>query len=213
MLTVRALGMAVNVLDERGAPVVGRAGELVCTEPFPSMPLSFWGEDGERRYHETYFSARHEIWTHGDRTTMNADGSAVIHGRSDFTLNPGGIRIGTADIYNVCERFAEIEDCIVFGRPVGNDEEIVLCLKMAEGKKADAELAKAIRKRLRAKCSPRHVPAAIYPVAAIPYTLNGKRVEGAAKATAMGQEVKNKDSLANPESLPVFATLVDEVAL
>lgn len=213
MLTVKALGMAVNVLDERGAPVVGRAGELVCTEPFPSMPLTFWGPDGDERYRKTYFADRAEIWTHGDRATMNADGSAVIHGRSDFTLNPGGVRIGTADIYNVCEQFAEIEDCIVFGRPIDNDEEIVLCLKMAEGRSADAELARSIRSRLRAECSPRHVPAAIYTVADIPYTLNGKRVEGAAKAVVSGLEVKNKDSLANPASLSAFAALQREAAL
>ncbi len=213
MLTVKALGMAVNVLDERGAPVVGRAGELVCTEPFPSMPLTFWGEDGDERYRKTYFADRNEIWTHGDRATMNADGSAVIHGRSDFTLNPGGVRIGTADIYNVCERFAEIEDCIVFGRPVGNDEEIVLCLKMAEGSHANAELARAIRTALRAECSSRHMPAAIYTVSDIPYTLNGKRVEGAAKAVVSGLEVKNRNSLANPASLLAFATLQSKVAL
>ena len=213
MLSTKALGMAVNVLDERGAPVVGKAGELVCTEPFPSMPLTFWGEDGDKRYHATYFAERREIWTHGDRATLNADGSAVIHGRSDFTLNPGGVRIGTADIYNVCERFEDIEDCIVFGRPIDNDEEIVLCLKMADGKLVDTELAQSIRSLLRTECSPRHVPAAIYAVTDIPYTLNGKRVEGAARAMAAGAEVKNKSSLANPESLGLYAILKSEVAL
>ena len=213
MLTTRALGLAVNVLDERGAPVVGRAGELVCTEPFPSMPLTFWGKDGDERYHQTYFGDRAEIWTHGDRATLNADGSAVIHGRSDFTLNPGGIRIGTADIYNVCERFSDIEDCITFGRPIDNDEEIVLCLKMGEGRQATSELATEIRAMLRKECSPRHVPAAIYAVTDIPYTINGKRVEGACKAMISGLEVKNKASLANPDSLNEYARLGEGAAL
>lgn len=213
MLTTRALGLAVNVLDERGAPVIGRAGELVCTEPFPSMPLTFWGEGGDERYHQTYFGDRAEIWTHGDRATLNPDGSAVIHGRSDFTLNPGGIRIGTADIYNVCDRFSEVEDCITFGRPIDNDEEIVLCLKMGEGRRATPELASSIRSMLRKECSPRHVPAAIYAVSDIPYTINGKRVEGACKAMMCGAEVKNKASLANPDCLNEYARLDEGAAL
>lgn len=212
-LTVKGLGMAVEVLDERGVPVIGRAGELVCTEPFPSMPLSFWGEGGDERYRQTYFADRREIWTHGDRATMNADGSAVIHGRSDFTLKPGGVRIGTADIYNICERFEEVEDCITFGRPVADDEEIVLCLKMSGAGAATPDLAREIRARLRQECSPRHVPAAIYVVSEIPYTINGKRVEGAARAVAAGQEVRNIASLANPDCLAEYAGLSAGAAL
>ena len=212
-LTTKALGMAVNVLDDRGAPVIGRPGELVCTEPFPSMPLTFWGEGGDGRYHDTYFYERPEIWTHGDRATLNPDGSAVIHGRSDFTLNPGGVRIGTADIYNVCDRFSEVDDCIVFGRPTPNDEEIVLCLKMVTGRPLTDELAASIRATLRQECSPRHVPAAIYPIADVPYTLNGKRVEGAAKAMYCGRDVKNRASLANPGSLGQYAELAAGKAL
>lgn len=212
-LTVRGLGMATNVMDQRNAPIVGRPGDLVCTEPFPSMPLTFWGEGGDQRYRDTYFADRPEIWTHGDHATLNEDGSLTIHGRSDTTLNPGGVRIGTADIYNVCETFEEIEDCVVFGRPVEGDEEIVLCLKMAEEREATPELAKAIRTRLRAECSPRHVPAAIYAVPDIPYTLNGKRVEGAVKSMATGRPVKNKASIINPECLEVFAGLNDLPAL
>lgn len=213
MLTVKALGLAVNVFDERNAPVIGRSGELVCTEPFPSMPLTFWGEGGDDRYRATYFADRDEIWTHGDRATFNADGSAVIHGRSDFTLNPGGVRIGTADIYNVCDRFSEIEDCIVFGRPTSNDEEIVLCLKMASGQALTPEFAKSVRSALRSECSPRHVPAAVFQIDDVPYTLNGKRVEGAVKATFCGLEVKNTASLANPECLDQYAALAEGQAL
>ena len=203
----RALGMAVQVFDERGAPVIGRAGELVCTEPFPSQPATFWGENGDARYRATYFSDRPEIWTHGDHAELTPDGAGLIHGRSDFTLNPQGVRIGTADIYSICDTFVEIEDAIVFGRPIPGDEEIVLCLKLAEGQALSPDLAGRLRKMLRDECSPRHVPAAIYPVADVPYTINGKRVEGAAKAVATGGEVKNRASLANPECLAQFATL------
>lgn len=216
VLSCKALGIATNVLDDRSAPVVGRSGELVCTEPFPSMPLTFWGENGTQRYHDTYFADRREIWTHGDHATIYPDGSGEIHGRSDFTLNPGGVRIGTADIYNITDRFEEIDDCVVFGRPMKDDpldEEIVLCLKMVEGREATPELAKAIRRALRSECSPRHAPAAIYTVEDIPYTINSKRVEGAAKAMATGGEVKNQASLANPESLVEFATLDQKTPL
>jgi acetoacetyl-CoA synthetase len=180
-LMAKALGMAVQVLDDRGVAVLGRPGELCCTEPFPSMPLTFWGADGDARYHKAYFE--------------------------DRTLNPGGVRIGTADIYNVCERLPQVADCLAFGRPNPGDEEIVLCLQMAEGAAMTPELAKEIRTRLRQECSPRHVPAAIYTVGAVPYTISGKRVEGAAKSTALGQEVRNKASLANPESLADYADL------
>ncbi|PID36667.1 MAG: acetoacetate--CoA ligase [Rhodobacterales bacterium] len=208
-LTAKPLGMATNVFDERGVPVVGRPGELVCTEPFPSQPATFWGENGDQRYLDTYFSDRPEVWTHGDRAEIHADGSATIHGRSDFTLNPQGVRIGTADIYNICDQFPSIEDAVVFGRPIPGDEEIVLCLQMAAGEALTAELAKEVRAKLRAECSPRHVPAAIYEVTAVPYTINHKRVEGAAKATATGGEVKNKASLSNPEALEEYKALTN----
>jgi acetoacetyl-CoA synthetase len=212
-LTVKGLGLAVYVLDERNAPVVGRPGDLVCTEPFPSMPLTFWGEGGNRRYFDTYFADRPEIWTHGDHAELHPDGTAVIHGRSDCTLNPGGVRIGTADIYNVCDRFPEIDDCIVFGRSIGDDEEIVLCLRMGGGRTLEAGFAATLRRAIRNACSPRHVPAAIYAVDDIPYTINGKRVENAARAAASGLEVKNKASLANAECLAHYASLDRGAAL
>ncbi|OSP54768.1 acetoacetate--CoA ligase [Pseudoruegeria sp. SK021] len=212
-LTVRGLGMAANVLDDRGAPIIGRAGDLVCTEPFPSMPLTFWGPDGDARYHKAYFAERAEIWTHGDHAQIEPDGTAVIHGRSDCTLNPGGVRIGTADIYNVCENFPQIEDSIVFGRAIPGDEEIVLCLILKDGQSLGDGLARDIRMALRAACSPRHVPACIYQVSAIPYTVNGKRVEAAARAVASGLEVKNRASLVNEECLLQFSGLSREAAL
>ncbi|CAH2400705.1 acetoacetate--CoA ligase [Mesorhizobium escarrei] len=206
-LTVKGLGLAVAVMDERNAPVIGRQGDLVCTEPFPSMPLTFCGKDGDARYHATYFAARREIWTHGDVAEMTAHGSGIIHGRSDTTLKPGGVRIGTAEIYAACESFAEIEDCLVFGAPVEGDEEIVLCVKLNDGFELTPEFAAQIRRAIREGASPRHVPHRIHLVQAIPYTLNGKRVEGAARTTLEGKPVKNIASLANPACLEEYRAL------
>ena len=206
-LTVKGLGLAVVVMDERNAPVIGRQGDLVCTEPFPSMPLTFWGKDGDARYHATYFAARREIWTHGDVAEMTPHGSGIIHGRSDTTLKPGGVRIGTAEIYAACEDFAEIEDCLVFGAPVEGDEEIVLCVKLNDGFELTPEFAAQIRRAIREGASPRHVPHRIHAVRAVPYTLNGKRVEGAARTTLEGKPVKNMASLANPACLEEYRAL------
>ncbi|MDH0125566.1 acetoacetate--CoA ligase [Brucella intermedia GD04153] len=206
-LTVKGLGLAVNVMDDRNAPIVGRQGDLVCTEPFPSMPLTFWGDGGTKRYHDTYFSQRREIWTHGDIAEMTPYGSAVIYGRSDTTLKPGGVRIGTAEIYATCELFPEIEDCLVFGAPVSGDEEIVLCVKMKDGAALTETLVKQIRLKIRDMASPRHVPHRIHAVQAVPYTLNGKRVEGAARTVVEGGAVKNIGSLANPECLNEYRML------
>ncbi len=206
-LTVKGLGLAVAVMDDRNATILGRQGDLVCTEPFPSMPLTFWGEGGTERYHDTYFSQRREIWTHGDVAEMTPFGSAVIYGRSDTTLKPGGVRIGTAEIYAACELFPEIEDCLVFGAPVTGDEEIVLCVKLKDGAALTDLLAKEIRLKIRDLASPRHVPHRIHAVRAVPYTLNGKRVEGAARTVIEGGIVKNIGSLANPECLDEYRTL------
>jgi acetoacetyl-CoA synthetase len=176
------------------------------------MPLTFWGADGDRRYRDTYFAQRPGIWTHGDLAEQTMFGSGIIYGRSDTTLKPGGVRIGTAEIYAAVERFREVEDCLVFGAPHEHDEEIVLCLKPAAGG-ITSDLAERIRRAIREAASPRHVPHRIHEVPAIPYTLNGKRVEGAARAVMLGEAVKNRDSLANPESLEIFGRLTRETAL
>ncbi|MDX8452318.1 acetoacetate--CoA ligase [Mesorhizobium sp. VK9D] len=212
-LTVPALGHAVGVMDDRGAAVIGRRGELVCTEPFPSMPLTFWGEGGWERYLGTYFADRPEIWTHGDVAELMPSGGGIVHGRSDSTLKPGGVRIGTSEIYAACETFAEIEDGVVFGVSADGDEEVVLCLKAKPGAVVDAELVKRIRARIRADASPRHVPARIHLVSDIPYTINGKRMEGAARAAANGGKVKNLGSLANPACLAEYGALDRSAAL
>jgi len=201
------LGMAVNVLDERGAPVIETKGELVCTEPFPSAPLTFLGEGGRGRYHDTYFSERADIWTHGDLAELTERATVVMHGRSDTTLKPGGVRIGTAEIYRVLDQRPEIADAIAFGHVEHNDECIVLCLVAAEGYKISPELIGEIREDIRLKASPRHLPRYMFAVSAVPYTLNGKKVESAAKAVAAGLPVKNLGSLANPECLAEYAEL------
>lgn len=204
-IACKGLGLAVDVLDERGASVIGRKGDLVCTEPFPSAPLTFWGEDGEARYHAAYFKARPDIWTHGDLAEQTIDGSVIIYGRTDTTLKPGGVRIGTAEIYRVIDEQPDIQDSIVFGRLVDDDEEIVLCVVLKDGAQMDDALVRRLRSEIRLKASPRHVPGAIYQVRDVPYTINGKRVEGAARSIVAGVPVKNLGSLANPACLDEYA--------
>ncbi len=206
-IACKGLGLAVDVLDERGASVIGRKGDLVCTEPFPSAPLTFWGEGGEERYHAAYFEVRPGIWTHGDLAEQTIDGSVIIYGRTDTTLKPGGVRIGTAEIYRVLETVAEIHDCIVFGRQLDDDEEIICCVVMKEGYAMNDALEARLRSELRQKASPRHVPNHIYQVSAVPYTITGKRVEGAVRSVVAGKPVKNLGSLANPSCLDEYAAL------
>ena len=212
-LTVPALGHGVAVMDNRGAPVIGQRGELVCTEPFPSMPLTFWGDNGEQRYHDTYFSKWKEIWVHGDVAEMTHTGGAYVHGRSDNTLKPGGVRIGISEIYAVCESYTELEDFLVFGANHNGDEEVVLALKPTAGASIDGDFVKRLRTDIRKQASPRHVPAQIHLVSDIPYTINGKRVEGAARAVINGGDVKNLDSIRNPECLTEYGTMQRENAL
>lgn len=212
-ITVPALGMAPQVLDARGASVVGRRGELVCTEPFPSMPLTFWGDGGDERYRETYFGERPEIWTHGDVAEFTVTGGAYVHGRSDTTLNPGGVRIGTSEVYAVCETCSEIDDFVMFGAWRDGDEDVVLAIRPQQGYEIDSEFAAKLRQRIRSEVSPRHVPARIHVVGGIPYTVNGKRVEGAARAAINGGEVVNLGSLANPQCIDEYRGLRLEDAL
>ena len=212
-LTVPALGHAVAVFDERGAPVFGKRGDLVCTEPFPSMPLTFWGKGGDERYRTTYFSERAEIWTHGDVAELTPNGGGYVHGRSDNTLKPGGVRIGISEIYSVCETYPELEDFLVFGANHEGDEEVVLAVKLVQGFAATKDLANRLRSEIRQTASPRHVPARIHVVSDVPYTINGKRVEGAARTAINGGKIKNLGSIANPGCLAEYAALTRETAL
>ena len=212
-ITVPALGMAPQVLDARGASVVGKRGELVCTEPFPSMPLTFWGAGGDARYRETYFGDRPEIWTHGDIAEFTVTGGAFVHGRSDSTLNPGGVRIGTSEVYAICETCSEIDDFVMFGARRGGDEDVVLAILPRRGCEIDSGFAVKLRQRIRSEVSPRHVPTRIHVVGGIPYTVNGKRVEGAARAAVNGGKVVNLGSLANPQCIAEYRGLRLEDAL
>lgn len=205
-ITCKALGMSVDVLDERGVSVINEKGELVCTKAFPSMPITFWGEDGDERYFKAYFAERPGIWSHGDFAEQTIEQTLVIYGRADTTLNPGGVRIGTAEIYRVVEQLPQVQDSIVFGYPVDNDEEIALCIVTEDGK-LDPTLVDHIRKEVREKASPRHVPRRIYSVKEIPYTINGKKVEGAVRSTVLGQPIKNRGSLANSACLEEYSSL------
>ena len=203
-LQCRGLGMKVEAFDEAGRPVINRQGELVCTAPFPSMPIYFQDDPDHRKYLSAYFDTYPNVWRHGDFIEINDHGSVIIYGRSDATLNPGGVRIGTADIYRLVEQMDAIEDSIVVGQTRANDIRIILFVQMAKGFDLNEGLIKRIKKIIRKGASPRHVPAKIISVPDIPYTLNMKKVELAVKKVIHGQPVLNKDSLRNPESLNYF---------
>jgi len=206
-LQCRALAMKVFAYSDDGQPVVGEQGELVCTAPFPSMPIYFWEDPEGQKYHNAYFNQYPGVWTHGDYIHMSERGGVTMLGRSDATLNPGGVRIGTAELYRQVEQFEEIEDSVVIGQSWANDIRVILFVKMAAGHTLDADMAARIRTAIRTNASPRHVPAKILAVPDVPYTLNMKKVELAVKKIVEGQAVLNKDALRNPESLDFFANL------
>ncbi len=206
-LQCRGLGMKVYAYDESGSPVIGTQGELVCTAPFPSMPIYFWDDQDGSRYHAAYFARFPGVWTHGDYIEVTERGGLVIYGRSDATLNPGGVRIGTAEIYRIIEQLEEIEDSVVVGQEWQDDMRVILFVKMGLGCELTGELQEKIRHNIRTGASPRHVPAKIIAVPDIPYTLNMKKVELAVKKIIHGREIDNKDALKNPEALDFFADI------
>jgi acetoacetyl-CoA synthetase len=207
----RALGMAVDVFDENGKPVRGTKGELVCTRPFPTMPLGFWNDPEDKRYRRAYFERFPNIWTHGDYCEITAHGGLVIHGRSDAVLNPGGVRIGTAEIYRQVEKLDEIEESLVIGQdwPPAHprDVRVVLFVRLRDGASLDEALIRKIRETIRANTTSRHVPAKIVQVPDIPRTKSGKIVELAVRNVVHGEPVKNQEALANAEALHFFANL------
>lgn len=206
-LQCRGLAMKVVAYDDNGKPVIGQQGELVCEAPFPSMPIYFWGDDDGSKYRSAYFDTYPGVWAHGDFVEVTERGGVIMYGRSDATLNPGGVRIGTAEIYRRLEQMDAIEDSVVVGQNWNNDVRVLLFVKMKPGTELTDDLKNAIKKDLRANASPRHVPAKIISVPDIPYTLNMKKVELAVKKVIHGQEVKNKDALKNPEALDYYAGL------
>ena len=201
------LGMKVAVFDENGKAVSHQKGELVCTAPFPSMPVYFWHDESDQKYRAAYFEFFPNVWRHGDYMEITETGGVIIYGRSDATLLPGGVRIGTAEIYRLVETLPEVEDSLVIGQPWLNDERIVLFLKLLPENTFNEELVGKIKKMIRENASPRHVPAIIMPIADIPYTINMKKVEIAVRKIIQGEEVKNREALANPESLDLYKNL------
>ena len=201
----RGLGMAVDVFDEHGRPVRGEKGELVCTKPFPSMPVSFWNDADGSKYHAAYFDKIPGVWVHGDYAEITAHDGIVIYGRSDATLNPGGVRIGTAEIYRQVEQLSEVIESLVIGQEWENDTRIVLFVKLHPDFVLDDPLKMRIKDAIRRNATPRHVPAVIVAVQDIPRTKSGKIVELAVRETVHNRPVKNLEALANPESLRYFA--------
>ncbi len=203
----RGLGMAIQALDE-GNFVSGMKGELVCTKAFPSMPVSFWNDPNGERYHKAYFEASPPYWHHGDFVTITSEGGVIIHGRSDATLNPGGVRIGTAEIYRQVEKLSWIQDSLAVSKDFQGDEQVVLFVKLKEGPDSlSPELLQELKTQIRTGASPRHVPTHVLLCPDIPYTLNGKKVEVAVKQLLQGIEPKNIEALANPQSLEYFRKL------
>ena len=207
-----ALGMAVEVYNDAGESVVGENGELVCSNAFPSMPVCFWNDPGNKKYHAAYFERFPGVWAHGDFAEITESGSMVIHGRSDAVLNPGGVRIGTAEIYRQVEKLDEVLESIAIGQDWDDDVRIVLFVVMREGIVLDDEVKVRIRKVIRENTTLRHVPAKIIAVAEIPRTISGKIVELAVRNVVHGKPVKNTDALANPAALELFRN-IDELSV
>ncbi|MCV3242191.1 acetoacetate--CoA ligase [Mesorhizobium sp. ZC-5] len=206
-IQVPGLGMAVDVWDDDGHPVRGEKGELVCTRAFPSMPVMFWNDPSGEKYHAAYFDRFDNIWCHGDFAEWTEHGGMIIYGRSDATLNPGGVRIGTAEIYNQVEQLPEVAEAICIGQDWDRDVRVVLFVRLAAGATLDEDLTNRIKAKIRNGATPRHVPAKIVAVTDIPRTKSGKITELAVRDVVHGRAVKNKEALANPEALELFRDL------
>ena len=205
----RGLGLKVEVYDDDGRSVVGEKGELVCTAPFPSMPVGFWNDAEGDKYHDAYFARFANVWCHGDYMELTPRGTAVIYGRSDAVLNPGGVRIGTAEIYRQVEQLPDVVESLVIGQEWEGDVRVVLFVRLREGLVLDETLVKKIRQQIRGNTTPRHVPAKICQVADIPRTKSGKIVELAVRNVVHRRPVKNREALANPEALALFENLAE----
>ena len=203
-IQAKGLGMAVEVFDEQGEPVKEEKGELVCTKPFPSMPIGFWNDPDGSKYRAAYFEKYPNVWRHGDWSEITAHGGIIIYGRSDAVLNPGGVRIGTAEIYRQVEQIDEVVESLVIGQDWQGDVRVVLFVKLREGMKLGDDISAAIKRRVRDNTTPRHVPAKVVQVHDIPRTKSGKIVELAVRDVVHGRAVKNLEALANPEALEHF---------
>ena len=203
----KGLGMDVDIFDENGLSLKNSKGELVCKKPFPSMPVKFWNDKNDKKYKSAYFEKYKNIWHHGDFAKITNNGGFVIFGRSDTTLNPGGVRLGTAEIYSEVEKLKEIQEAIVIGQSWNNDIRILLFVVVNKNYNLDSKLIDKIKKTIRTNASPRHVPSKIISINEIPKTKNGKLVELAVKQTIEGDTIKNLEALANPESLEQFKNI------
>ncbi|MEH6625023.1 MAG: acetoacetate--CoA ligase [Motiliproteus sp.] len=201
------LGMAVDIFDDEGNSIRQQKGELVCTQPFPAMPICFWDDEDQAKFRAAYFETFDNIWAHGDYGEITAHGGLIIHGRSDAVLNPGGVRIGTAEIYRQVEKVDEVLESICVGQSWQDDVRVLLFVRLREGVMLDESLLQRIRQKIRSETTPRHVPAKVIQVADIPRTISGKIVELAVRKVIQGEEVKNKDALANPEALELYRDL------
>ncbi|HEY7641303.1 MAG TPA: acetoacetate--CoA ligase [Steroidobacteraceae bacterium] len=206
-LQALSLGMKTEVFDDNGKPLQGEQGELVCSAPFPSVPIGFWGDTDGSRFRATYFARYPNVWWHGDLATITARGGLIVHGRSDAVLNPGGVRIGTAELYRQIEKVEEVAESIAIAQQWQGDVRIVLFVRLRDGVTLDDNLCDKIRNTIRANTTPRHVPARIVQAPDLPRTLNGKLVELAVRETVHGRAVKNLDALANPQALDFFKDL------
>jgi len=212
-LQCRGLGMAVDVFDDQGRPLRGAPGELVCTRAFPSMPVGFWNDADGSRYRAAYFERFPGVWHHGDYAELTLHGGLRIAGRSDATLNPGGVRIGTAEIYRVVDALPEVLESVVVGHRLDNDERVVLFVRLREGVAFGDALVRRIRAAIREQLSPRHVPARVLPCPEVPRTISGKITELAVRDLLHGRPVRNADALANPAALDHFRNLPPEALL
>jgi acetoacetyl-CoA synthetase len=196
--------MKVEVFDENGKPVVDMQGELVCSAPFPSVPIGFWSDTDGSRFHSTYFARYANVWWHGDFATVTSRGGLIVHGRSDAVLNPGGVRIGTAEIYRQVEKVPEVAESVAIAQSWQNDVRVVLFVRLQDGLTLTDELQKKIRDTIGRNTTPRHVPAKIVQAPDLPRTLNGKLTELAVREAVHGRPVRNTDALANPQALEFF---------
>ena len=208
-IQARVLGMAMDVFDNSGRPIRGKKGELVCTKPFPSMPICFWDDVDGARYRAAYFARYPGVWHHGDYVELTQHDGVIVYGRSDATLNPGGVRIGTSEIYRQVERIDAVAESIVISQDWDGDVRVVLFVKLRDGLTLDDDMVAEIRARIREGCTPRHVPAKVLQVADIPRTKSGKIVELAVREVVHGRTIKNIEALDNPQALDLYRDRVD----
>jgi acetoacetyl-CoA synthetase len=205
----KGLAMDVDIFDDKGRSLKNSKGELVCKNAFPTIPLKFWKDKNNIKFKNTYFNKFKNVWYHGDYAEVKSNGGFIIYGRSDTTLNPGGVRMGTAEIYSEVEKFKQIKDSVVIGQTWDNDIRIILFVVLNSKSKLNKKLVINIKKQIRNNVSPRHVPNRVIAISDIPRTKNGKVAELAVKNTVEGNEIKNKEALANPESLEEFKNILE----